>query len=84
MKLFYAVPPFQDDKQYLMIIIFTGPKNRMVFVPYEKHNKLKLLGFLLCRLVVCQSDSTPPLIIGPESDHWHCLSVTHSLTHTRF
>ena len=21
-----------------------------------------------------------PFIIGPESDHWECLSVTHSLT----
>ena len=23
------------------------------------------------------------LFIGPESDHWQCLSVTHSLTHCR-
>ena len=24
----------------------------------------------------------PPFFIGPESDHWECLSVTHSLTHS--
>ena len=23
------------------------------------------------------------IIIGPESDHWQCMSVTHSLTHCR-
>ena len=23
------------------------------------------------------------IIIGPESDHWLCLSLTHSLTHSR-
>ena len=22
------------------------------------------------------------IIIGPESDHWECLSLTHSLTHS--
>ena len=27
------------------------------------------------------SISAPPVFIGPESDHWLCLSLTHSLTH---
>ena len=27
------------------------------------------------------SQQQPNVFIGPESNHWECLSVTHSLTH---
>ena len=33
-------------------------------------------------LHVCLSEVKNSLFIGPESDHWLCLSVTHSLTHS--
>ena len=34
-----------------------------------------------CALSVLYFEQLCFVIIGPESDHWECLSVTHSLTH---
>ena len=35
-----------------------------------------------CRHQGGQSCVETLLVIGPESDHWECLSLTHSLTHS--
>ena len=42
--------------------------------------------FLIHRLVPTfyQAAKTSSLFIGPESDHWLCLSLSESLTHSRF
>ena len=64
---------------------FTNPK-------FTKHPSLQFFpwqcvqrGPLRCRVVICLKRTVPlemgyVLFIGPESDHWLCLSVTHSLT----
>ena len=44
------------------------------------------MRFLIHRLVPTfyQAAKTSSLFIGPESDHWLCLSLSESLTHSRF
>ena len=44
------------------------------------------MRFLIHRLVPTfyQAAKTSSLFIGPESDHWLCLSLSESLIHSRF
>ena len=45
--------------------------------------KLQIATLMVCLFISSTSfTSAEYLIIGPESDHWECLSLTESLTHS--
>ena len=54
-----------------VLILYTSPKFHPLRIEQDAKTKSQIQNPGLQALNVC---------IGPESDHWQCLSVTHSLT----